>query len=272
MISHGYMPPQSLTPGKIQRFGKKKRNWCILFHDQSAGVFGDWSTGERHYWKRDQRKLTKKERICNYKRISSEKKRRADAERKSKCIAAATAKKNYLASSVAPPDFPYVLKKQIPHDSLRIYRDRLVIPLERIDGELVNLQYIDAYGNKRFHPGAQLKGTFCVLRVVANNEKILICEGIATGLTLGLLDMTATIVAAISCWNLTPVAKNLRQAFPHSRIVIAGDNDRFTVGNPGKTQAIQAALAIGAEYAIPDFPPGVKGTDYNDLVCSGAWK
>ncbi|HAJ44314.1 MAG TPA: hypothetical protein DCM00_16990 [Alcanivorax sp.] len=48
-------------------------------------------------------------------------------------------------------------------------------------------------------------------------------------------------------------------------MVIAGDNDHQTDGNPGKVAAEKAAQATGAVVALPGFGPDESGTDWNDL-------
>jgi putative DNA primase/helicase len=49
-------------------------------------------------------------------------------------------------------------------------------------------------------------------------------------------------------------------------LVICADNDRKTEGNPGLTAATAAAKATGARLAVPEFPEGVSGSDFNDLA------
>lgn len=58
----------------------------------------------------------------------------------------------------------------------------------------------------------------------------------------------------------------IRTQFPRARLVLAGDDDRGTEGNPGKTKALDAAQAVGAETIFPPFPPGADGSDWNDLA------
>ena len=77
------------------------------------------------------------------------------------------------------------------------------------------------------------------------------------------------VVAAMYDDNLLSVAQQVRQSHPHSRIVVCGDNDFHKEINGGKLKAIEAARAIGGEYCLPMFPPGVDGTDFNDLYCAG---
>ena len=53
--------------------------------------------------------------------------------------------------------------------------------------------------------------------------------------------------------NLEPVARALRAKFPRMRLVVCADNDQATPGNPGVTQALAAARAVGGYLAVPDF-------------------
>ncbi len=139
-----------------------------------------------------------------------------------------------------------------------------------IEGAIRNQQYIAVDGEKRFHPGAQVNGCFCVVQHKRNDQpEIVICEGVATGCTLATMEPDALIIAAMNAGNLLPVAQAFRHRYPQNRIVVVGDNDRFTEGNPGKAKAIEAARAIGAQVAIPEFPSGVAGTDFNDLYVAG---
>ena len=65
--------------------------------------------------------------------------------------------------------------------------------------------------------------------------------------------------------NLLPVAKAARAYWRDADLTIAADNDRTTPGNPGLTKATAAALSVGARLAVPEFPDGVTGSDFNDL-------
>jgi putative DNA primase/helicase len=159
--------------------------------------------------------------------------------------------------------FPYLQKKKIRKDCARLYRNALVIPIFDEFLKLVNLQFIDANGTKRFLTGGQKKGCFSYIGDLDKNEKILICEGFATGASLhentGLL-----VLIALDAGNLEPVALAARRRFRQAEIVIAGDND---VSGVGQEKATKAALAVDGKYLIPPVP----GTDWNDfLTAEGA--
>ncbi len=75
------------------------------------------------------------------------------------------------------------------------------------------------------------------------------------------------VAVAFNANNLLPVARTARHQHPNDEIVIAGDDDRWTVGNPGRTKAQRAALEIGAKLLMPDFSGmdlDTKPTDWND--------
>jgi putative DNA primase/helicase len=62
------------------------------------------------------------------------------------------------------------------------------------------------------------------------------------------------------------VAKALRDKGPSREVIIAADNDQFNDGNPGLTKATEAARAIRARLAVPQFKDTTtKPTDFNDL-------
>ena len=100
---------------------------------------------------------------------------------------------------------------------------------------------------------------------------LLVAEGYATGATLH--EATGLPVAvAFNAANLLAVAKSYRAADPSRPIVIAGDNDHHLPHRPvplpnvGKEKAEAAAAAVGGVAALPSFPPGDRGNDWNDLA------
>jgi putative DNA primase/helicase len=74
-------------------------------------------------------------------------------------------------------------------------------------------------------------------------------------------------VAAFTAGNMMAAAKTMHLLKPDARIVICGDNDQWTEGNPGATKARAAAIAIKARLFLPDFTGldlSAKPTDWND--------
>ncbi|MEA9426151.1 DUF927 domain-containing protein [Aeromonas caviae] len=131
----------------------------------------------------------------------------------------------------------------------------LVIPLTNEAGELVNVQLIRADGTKRYLHGGQKAGAF---HRIEGGELVAICEGYATGLSIHQAT-GATVYCGMDAGNLHAVAAIARRQNPKARILLCGDNDKHTQGNPGKTKAEQAAAAIGGLIALPPI-----AGDWND--------
>jgi putative DNA primase/helicase len=63
------------------------------------------------------------------------------------------------------------------------------------------------------------------------------------------------------------VAQTIRGKYPNLKIIICGDNDMNTEGNPGVTKATEAAKSIKAHLAIPKFKDSSgEASDFNDLA------
>lgn len=137
----------------------------------------------------------------------------------------------------------------------------VIVPLFNEAGELVNVQLIREDGTKRYLTGGQKAGAFHRLDGERDKggELVAVVEGYATGLSVHLAT-GATVYCAADAGNLLAVAQIARRQHPKARILLCGDNDEHTQGNPGKTKAEQAAAAIGGLVALP---PEFSG-DWND--------
>jgi hypothetical protein len=99
-------------------------------------------------------------------------------------------------------------------------------------------------------------------------------EGFATAASIH--EITGrTVVAAIDCGNLQPVAELVRQRNPAAEIIVCADDDWKTAcsrtGNPGLHHARMAAGAIDGAIAIPNFTGKAnnrreRDSDFNDLA------
>jgi len=159
---------------------------------------------------------------------------------------------------------PYGIKYRVDYQGI----PAIVIPLCNINGQFQAVQCIQKDGTKRIY-GAK-KGNFHVIGVIEDQSQIFIAEGYATAASVHQAT-NSPVVIAFDCGNLKSVVHNLREKYPQARLVIAGDDDRETTGNPGKTKAEEAAKACGCDVIIPIFPEGCASssneclTDFNDL-------
>lgn len=153
----------------------------------------------------------------------------------------------------------YLIKKHVQPHGVRLYRgDALTIPIYDENKQLVNLQFIDANGVKRFLSGGRKKGCFAVIGKPDVGLLIQVCEGWATGASLHESTGNFTVIA-LDAGNLELVALVFRKLYPDAEIVICGDNDE---SGTGQKAARSAALAVGGKYIIP----ATIGHDFNDML------
>ncbi|MGZ8153132.1 MAG: toprim domain-containing protein [Methylococcaceae bacterium] len=255
MLDVGITPPETVIPdGHLHRSKDscgKLTVWYVLHLDgRAAGSFGDWKQGIKERWKQEGQHelLTDAERLVFKAQCIKQ-----DAERKAE-EAAKHAKAAITAMAIwckSPPAIyhPYLIKKRIKPYQSRIYKDCLVIPVFSSTGELVNLQFIQGDGRKRFLSGGKKSGCFCSIGEDTGQKYriVLIVEGYATGATLHEILGHFTIVA-FDAGNLITVAKTIKEMAPEATIIICADNDSSGVG---EQKARAAAMAINCKYIIP---------------------
>ena len=272
----GLEPPDTIEPGKLHRFpgyGKRPSNqagWCLLFNDGLGGCFGDWSSGIEETWQaKRNRHYSRAERDAFARRVI-EARKQAEAERRARQASAAKrAAAIWKAASPAPGNHPYLIRKRIKPHGVRLHKGALTLPVVDFTGKLSSLQFIAADGGKLLFTGGRKRGCFIpVAGDMAAPARVIICEGWATGCTLAEDESAALVLAAIDAGNLEPVALGARRRWHSAELVIAGDDDRLTAGNPGATKAKAAAIASGALLALPQWPEDAPKhlTDFNDLA------
>lgn len=273
MRNAGLRPPDVIEFGRITRFpgqGKSPSNragWCYLSEDGSQGAFGDWSTGLRQVWTMHKAGQVNK---CF---AVGKPRRRVDAQNRQDAIhrrAALRALEIWTGSIPAPSDHPYVSAKLIAPLGAKLYKNCIALAIRTFQGSIASIQFIDPDGNKRLLRDGRKKGAFIhVSGGMRQPALLVICEGWATGCTLATTINSATVLAAVDAWNLLGVAEGARRLWPSVEIVVAADDDRLTVGNPGLTAARRAAAAVRGAIIQPDWPADAPRTltDFNDLAC-----
>ncbi|CAI2518764.1 primase-helicase zinc-binding domain-containing protein [Serratia liquefaciens] len=131
----------------------------------------------------------------------------------------------------------------------------LLLPLTDSAGEVVNVQLINAAGDKRTLAGGQVKDAWHFLPG-QDNAIIWLTEGYVTGLTVHQLTGESVCVA-LSANNLPTMAQQLRTRYPGAVLLLAADNDE---NGTGQTRAAEAAQLSGGK---PALPPEIG--DWNDV-------
>jgi putative DNA primase/helicase len=257
--------------GSIHRFrvpddkpGRLNGWYCLFADGIASGAFGSWKTGGASTWcSREPVDAREAEQVRQ--RVEQARRQREAEQQRRQLKAANLAQRWWRDARRADPDHPYLIAKGVRSYSLRQRRDELLVPLYS-GGVLVNLQRIAPDGGKRFLFGGRIKGTYSPLGRITPGKPLCICEGWATGATLH--ESGYTVACAMNAGNLKPVALALRAEYHATEIIIAGDDDRLTDGNPGRTAANAAAAAVGGQVALPEWPEGAPDdlTDFNDLA------
>lgn len=272
MLAAGLTPPDVIhDDGVIHRFSTNGRprddsGWYCLHSDGlAAGSFGDWREGFTQTWcSKSDTAMTEAERQANRERVQAMQRQREADLLIRQTQAAHDAAKRWAAAKPCT-QHPYLDRKGIAPHGVKLEGDNLLIPMRDTDGTVHSAQTITPDGTKLFMPGGRVKG--CYFSIGKPAGSVTICEGFATGASIH--EATGGAVAvAFNAGNLEAVATALRSKYPALTIIIAGDDDHLTPGNPGLTKARAAALAVGGYLAVPEFfghERGDKDTDFNDL-------
>jgi putative DNA primase/helicase len=267
----GLVPPDHIPTGKIIAFAgldKPKTNKaarCLLFPDRRGGWFMDYSTGLFEVWQAERgREYTEAERQAFREQCERDRLAREQATAQDQKATGLKACSMWKRGIYADAGNIYLYSKKIqPHgtktgDSGGL-KGVLIVPLYDESLKLVNLQFIQPDGTKRFLKGGKKGGCFWWLG--KKTKTVLIAEGFATAASLHEHTSNQTFIAFDS-GNLIHVARIVRAKNPDAEIIICGDNDSNGVGQKA---AQAAALAIGGKYIIPNE----SGKDWNDILTSG---
>lgn len=276
MRATGLLIDSIIWDGKIQRVPVEgnpqgKDGGYIAHADPPVSVWWqNWCTGEKSTWSvgageklNQAARKTLKKRIEEDERIRKTEKERVHNE--------AVKKATYLFGEKAKDctGHPYLTKKGVgPVPGLKKVDGcpSLLVPIYNKEGNLRTLQYIEPDGRKRLLSGGEKRGNFFPIGDIKNEEvPLLICEGLATGVSLH--ECTGyPILVAIDAGNLMPVAIDAQKLYQTRQIILCADNDikEGTSSNVGVEKATEAAQAINGSLAIPELPRGEKA-DFNDL-------
>ncbi len=271
----GITPPaEIIADGEIHRFdsdhsGKSNGAYVLHSDEPQSGWFKCWKTGTENNWSRGYSETdpVKKEQFQKLiKQRTQERTVKILELQKNAAIKAST---EYQDAKPADPDHPYLKRKQIkPVKGLKQdpTTGDLIVPIYCKNGNIISRQTINKEGDKYFLKDGQTKGGY--FDFGETTENIVICEGFATGASI--FEATGYRVRlAFNCGNLKEVAITSKEEYPKAHIIIAGDDDHKTEGNPGRIKAIEAASSIDTSVVFPDFGENrpEKATDFNDLHC-----
>jgi putative DNA primase/helicase len=276
IASEGITPPDMIiSDGKRHYFssnGKRgdSAGWYI-FHEGiiATGAFGDFRSGRgMSAWAATIGRELSPDEVTAF-RIGLEQARmKREAETAQRRLKAKSKAAWMLKNSLPAPDtHTYLKRKGVRSHGLRLWNNALAVPMIDETGEVQSLQLISPDGDKKFLTGGRMQGCYFVLGKLRDAHMVLIAEGYATAATVH--EVTGhPVVVAYNAGNLLGVSQTIRAQHPHLPIYLCADDDYKTNGNPGRTKAKEAALAVGGEDLTPEFgdnrPDGA--TDFNDMA------
>lgn len=253
--------------GTIDKPNSKNGAYKAFLDAPASLWWQNWQTGDSGtFCVKSETQLTIDEREALKQRTAEARaeRQRLDAERRAQ--AAQRAQHIWNRATPATDTHPYLMKKGVSALGLRLAHDgRLILPIMGATGKVTSVQFINDSGEKRFLSGGQIAGGYFALP--AKNRRtdgaLLIAEGYATAASLHMCTGYATLVG-FNAGNLLAVAEMARSKYPTREIVVCGDNDAASDGNPGVRCATAAARSIGAKLAVCPLIDD-KPADFNDL-------
>lgn len=254
----------------------KKTGWYILYDGPIlAGSYGDFRRdGEGHTWSSVEKSSMSSQQLVEFQNQIRAAKQRREEERLILQGEAAREANAIWNAGMDVRDFSYLTDKKlngsarISQSSTEYHNGWMMLPLYNEDNQIVSLQFVSETGQKYFLSDGRIQG--CYNLINGETDEIYIAEGYATG-------MTVTMATGKSCavaWNannLMAVAENIRNKYPNSVLVIAGDNDHETkiegsLVNVGFNKATMVAKTLGLNAVFPVCEAGE--SDFNDVHIS----
>lgn len=270
MQNFGLEPDGIIPDGKIHRFqvGDKRNlnGWYVLFDDgqHAGGAFGNWQEINEKWTSRNFLNASHETREEWETRIADAR-RSAEETRKANAIKAAVEANELWNKATPAVAHPYLTRKKVKPFGLKVSGKTLLVPCAGPDGKIKALQHIYPDGSKFFMPkGASMGGNS--FTIPGATDSVLVCEGYSTGASLHQAT-GCTVVCAYNAGNLLAVLPGVKQRYPASKIIVAGDDDAHLKSNVGKLKAEHAAKVCGVHVVFPAFSGARNArTDFNDLA------
>jgi len=238
----------------------RKQNGSYLFRGDHGFVQNHATMTDTVLWKDDRRLAPSRSDMAAS---------RAEATRRREREQAAAARKAAgILKSADKATHPYLVRKGFPDARGAVWQGLLVVPM-RIDQRLVGCQLIDEAGGKKFLRGQATRGA---TYVIDNHGPDILCEGLATGLSVRRamqhLRQRYRIIVCFSAGNLAAASR--------ADALIVADHDpagltaargaaRVWVGEPGADfndheQAHGTAAAAASLAEAFGLPPSERDT------------
>lgn len=226
-----------ILDGAFKRFGPGKKAWYVLREltlksgrRVITGAFGI-NRGDDHGTipvKIDAVEMTDDERAELQQKQRAQDKAEAAKRERAVSLAANRARDQWNKAAGIPVEHPYLVRKQVAAEGLRVSADGLLlIPFVR-GGLLVGLQKIDQQGAKRYNKDMDKKAAYHMLGVPAGADIIGVGEGYATCMSSRMaaaVTFDLPVAVAFDAGNIMAVAQSLRHDHPGAHLLLLADDD-----------------------------------------------
>jgi putative DNA primase/helicase len=159
---------------------------------------------------------------------------------------------------------PYLERKGVRGaGDLRVMYDNHFVPVFEMDVDgktnVISAQIVPKEGKKMFLTGGKTVGGFFPIGNAEEAEAVVVCEGIATGLSIHEATGYA-VFCAFGAHNVPDVTATVTGHFSEKNIIVAGDD-----GEAGRKYSQRAAMNCGVKLVLPIFKEEGAGDDFNDL-------
>jgi putative DNA primase/helicase len=256
--------------------------WVFLSRKGTPGLnclYGSWAGGYQEFtfssWK-ENNQIDEQERQEFHEAMRAKQEAVASEQEKDRLSRLQKAQAIWQQAQLEPTTdghTAYLKRKKVKAYGVRYGKDPqdndvLIVPLRDTGGEIQAIQCIKGDGEKRIH--GLKKGNYHELGEIKDSSKIYVSEGYATAASIHEAS-GCPVVVAFDCNNFDPVVANLKIKFPSNEFVIAGDDDKETVKNPGRIKAEEVAKKYRCTTLFPAFTASFRlannkcPTDFNDL-------
>jgi phage/plasmid primase-like uncharacterized protein len=275
-------PNHPILDGKYKRFGPQKKAWYILREMKLksgrtvvTGAFGFFQGENRNTVPVtvDMEEMSEED-LAEYAR-QQRATEKAEQEKRDTAIrlAAGRARDQWSKGSDDAGGHPYLVRKQVPAEGVRVSpAGLLLIPLVR-DGRLMGLQKIDPEGGKKLNQDMDAIGVMHVLGTPAGAPIIAVGEGYATCASARFsvapgYDLPAAV--ALNAGNIMNVAKSLRRDHPEAHLLFLSDDDYLLTQR--FTERLREEFKVSASVPIDGVTHRVVADDDEAVEVTAWWR
>lgn len=280
------MPPlpsgHPVLNGKYHRFGPQKKGWYILREmtlksgrSVITGAFGLFQGESRNTVSVtvDQEAMTEADREEYVSKMRAAEQAEDEQRKHDAHLAANRAKDQWNKAAGLPLVHPYLERKQVEGEGVRVSEGGLlIIPMMR-DGQMVGVQKIDREGGKTYNKGMDKIGAAHTLGELVDAPFIGLGEGYATCWSARhsvapAMDLPVSV--AFDAGSILPVAIRLRKEHPQAHLLFLADDDyqlaeRFN-------ERLREEFKVSVSVPIDGQTHTVCADDGEDVQITATWR